>query len=547
MSADFERSSNRTLTIAAGDTASTGTVTITADDNDEYAPDRRVTVSATASNDLGVAGPADRPLTITEDDLPPELDGLCDDHDAGVEGGSSAQFTLRVVASERPGAGANVQFQATSTSQGLTDHYPRSEVAVVSEDYGRFLIRQSVTSGRFSEDSGGGVAYERTVTVNVLDDDTRERDERFLLRMSRLELVEAGDASNVLATVDLDAARHTRQARVRIEDNETGVLPGFTPGDAATFTLSRTGDVTHGLEVEVTVSQTGEVISGTAPTRVEFEEGSEYAWLSVATAEDEVAGEGGTITATVTAKQGAYTVGAEASAEVTVIDDEQVGLALADAEDLETDEGGATDTFTVALGSKPAGAVTVEVARSAETEGTVAPQSLPFTATDWSTPQTVTLTGVNDDAEDGDQTYEIQFTLSNSADANYGALQVAPVAALNRDNDVLPTITIAADAEPIIEGDDAVFTLSRTGILGQALTVEVTVSESQAMLAASGWSPARHRSCAMPPAPTTGSVLSAAAAVWQPDSVGRSPASKGYLPERLGKCQIRVSVRNGAV
>ena len=68
---DFTLSAARTLTIAAGATSSTGTVTITAVDNDEDAADKQVTVSATVSGGSGVAAPAARTLTIVDDDAEP--------------------------------------------------------------------------------------------------------------------------------------------------------------------------------------------------------------------------------------------------------------------------------------------------------------------------------------------------------------------------------------------------------------------------------------------------------------------------------------------
>lgn len=53
VAADFELSANRELTIAAGDTASTGTVSVTAVDNDVDGPDKRVTVTATVTGRPG--------------------------------------------------------------------------------------------------------------------------------------------------------------------------------------------------------------------------------------------------------------------------------------------------------------------------------------------------------------------------------------------------------------------------------------------------------------------------------------------------------------
>lgn len=68
---DFTLSSDRTLTIAAGRTTSTGRVAITGVDNAVDAADKTVRVSGAASNPTGVTGPADVSLTITDDDDTP--------------------------------------------------------------------------------------------------------------------------------------------------------------------------------------------------------------------------------------------------------------------------------------------------------------------------------------------------------------------------------------------------------------------------------------------------------------------------------------------
>ena len=68
VSADFTLSANKRLTIAAGQTASTGTVTITANNNGVDAPDKTVRVTGTASNSQGVTDPSEVTLTITDDD-----------------------------------------------------------------------------------------------------------------------------------------------------------------------------------------------------------------------------------------------------------------------------------------------------------------------------------------------------------------------------------------------------------------------------------------------------------------------------------------------
>ena len=61
---------NTTLSIPAGDTNSTGVVTITAVNDDVYTGNRTVAVSGTAVNSAGITDPDDVTLTITDDDIP---------------------------------------------------------------------------------------------------------------------------------------------------------------------------------------------------------------------------------------------------------------------------------------------------------------------------------------------------------------------------------------------------------------------------------------------------------------------------------------------
>ena len=55
-----------------------------------------------------------------------------------------------------------------------------------------------------------------------------------------------------------------------------------------------------------------------------------------------------------------------------------------------------TTTYTVALASQPTAEVTVSLSSGNRAAATVSPASLTFTTTNWSAPQTVTVTGVDD-------------------------------------------------------------------------------------------------------------------------------------------------------
>jgi len=89
----------------------------------------------------------------------------------------------------------------------------------------------------------------------------------------------------------------------------------------------------------------------------------------------------------------------------------------------------------VVLNTLPSDDVTIALSSSDTTEGTVSPASLTFTAADWDSPQQVTVSGVDDLADDGDLPYTIVTATATSADGNYDGLDAADVSVTNRDDE----------------------------------------------------------------------------------------------------------------
>ena len=88
---------------------------------------------------------------------------------------------------------------------------------------------------------------------------------------------------------------------------------------------------------------------------------------------------------------------------VTNSDNDVAGITVTPTGGLVTTEAAGTTTFTVVLNTQPTADVTIGVSSSDTSEGTVNPSSLTFTVANWSTAQTVTVTGQDDDEEDGDK------------------------------------------------------------------------------------------------------------------------------------------------
>ena len=97
-----------------------------------------------------------------------------------------------------------------------------------------------------------------------------------------------------------------------------------------------------------------------------------------------------------------------------------------------TAENGQTDLFKVRLDRVPTANINLTINSSDLTEGTVTPETITFTNENWNTLQTVTITGQNDDIDDGDQDYHI--VLSPTSD-DYDDLDAINLDVINRDDD----------------------------------------------------------------------------------------------------------------
>ncbi|WP_152053110.1 FG-GAP repeat domain-containing protein [Tautonia marina] len=121
--------------------------------------------------------------------------------------------------------------------------------------------------------------------------------------------------------------------------------------------------------------------------------------------------------------------------EVTVVNrDIDTAEVLVDRpSNLSTTEAGGTAQFSVRLSSRPTAPVTVNFSSSDPSEGNPVQPSLTFTAANWSTPQTVTVRGADDDNADGNISYTIRG-IATSDDPNFDGVEVAEFPVVNVDN-----------------------------------------------------------------------------------------------------------------
>jgi hypothetical protein len=124
---------------------------------------------------------------------------------------------------------------------------------------------------------------------------------------------------------------------------------------------------------------------------------------------------------------------------IVSIDDDTAGF-MASAISGDMSENGISATFTVRLTSQPLAEVTLPLTSSDLTEGMITPTLLTFSPLDWRYPQTVTVTGLDDDEQDGNKVFTINLGPAASNDPKYVNLKPTPVTVVNLDNDLPGTI-----------------------------------------------------------------------------------------------------------
>lgn len=137
-------------------------------------------------------------------------------------------------------------------------------------------------------------------------------------------------------------------------------------------------------------------------------------------------------------------------------------------------EGGATDIYTVVLTTQPTANVTVTLAVNTADLGTDK-TVLTFTTANWATPQTVTVTAVDDLLNEGPETWPITHSAASS-DSAYNGIFVADVNVSIVDNDDIKAavnVTESSGKTEVVEGgaDD-----SYTVVLSTQPSANVTVA-----------------------------------------------------------------------
>ena len=277
--------------------------------------------------------------------------------------------------------------------------------------------------------------------------------------------------------VTLGTSTHTHT----ILNDDTVALPevtiaagssSVTEGADASFTVTASPSPASALTVNLTVGQSGNFASSgsTGSSKTVSVPTSGSATYLVSTVNDNTDENNGSVTVTVNAGTG-YTVGSSnSSATVTVNDNDTAGVTVSQSARTVAENGG-TATYTVGLDTRPAGQVIITVTAGGAAfvdgpGGTATPKAkdtLTFTTSNWSTAQTVTITGQNDNIVNtgGERTRTITHTIeAGDGDGqkyrpvSFSSLSIPSVTVTVTDDDApsTPEANFAASTSSIAEG-----------------------------------------------------------------------------------------------
>ncbi len=226
-------------------------------------------------------------------------------------------------------------------------------------------------------------------------------------------------------------------------------------GGTATFTVALRSKPTANVTIGVASADTPEVSA--APGSITFTPTDWSARTVTVTGHDDLVADGDRAVAILLIPDAATTDDGYRNLTPPVVnlvnrDDDNAGLTVTPTlvggnPALITRESGTTAQFTVVLGSQPTSDVTIPLSASPADEVSLSASALTFTTADWSTPQTVTVTGIDDGIADGDQTVTIVTGLAISSDATYNGRDPANVTDVNQDDDTAG-VTVALVSVP---------------------------------------------------------------------------------------------------
>ena len=439
------------LTFTAGNWNSARTVTVSSEEDSIDEEDQTASVTHLVSGgDYGAVVAAGVAVTVTDDDtrgLTLSAPSLT------VDEGGRGTYTVKL------------------------DSQPTAEVTVsISSDIADVTVNPATLTFTTSN-----WASSQTVTATARQDDI---DKDAGVMASLTHMVSGGDytgltAAGVTLTVTDNDTRGVTvsQSSLAIEEGSTG-----------TYTVALTSAPTGDVMITVSSNNSSVTLSSTSLTFTTTTWNSAQT-VTVSATNDDIDKAAQTVSVTHSVSGGDYGSVSATGVTVTVNDNDARGVRVTPMS-LTVNEGG-MNTYTVVLDTQPTDPVTVTIADpTANTDVTANPASLRFTASNWDTEQTVTVSA----AEDADSTRDTATVRHTVSGGDYGGVTASSVAVTVTDNET-PGVTVTPLSLTVGEGGTNTYTVRLntlpTGNVLVAISsnnTDVTVSPSTLTFTTSDWS-----------------------------------------------------------
>ena len=464
-----------------------GTATITASVPVGYEPDAALTITLAHSGTAGSGTDyAVGALTIQSGQTSGEAtlsvadDSIDEDEETIALTGSAAGYrdslALSIALEDDDTAGLVVSTASLDVDEGGTGQFqvklnsePLNNVTVTVAEASE-AISVSDTSLTFTSSNW---SVNQTVTVTGLSDDDYADGTGAITASATSSDAKYNTASlNQSVSVRVDDDEHSP---ITLTSNRTSVSE---PSGTDTITASVPVGYEPDAALTITLAHSGTAGSGTdyAVGALTIQSGQTSGEATLSVADDSIDEDEETIA--LTGSAAGYRDSLALS--IALEDDDTAGLVVSTAS-LDVDEGG-TGQFQVKLNSEPLNNVTVTVAEASEAIS-VSDTSLTFTSSNWSTNQTVTVTGLSDDDyTDGTGAITVSAT---SSDAKYNTASLNQSVSVAVDDDEYAPITLSSNQASVSEpsgtatitarvpagyapGSDTTVTLTRSGSAGSS-------------------------------------------------------------------------------
>ena len=435
-----------TLTFTSDNWDTAQTVTVTAAADDDAASDAAVTLTHTVTGTAEYAGVTAGSVTVTIVEKDASVLSVSDAEAA--EDGGNVVFTVSISAA----AGEEV----------TVDYATSNGTATAGQDY-------TSTTGTLTF-AASSVASQ-TISVPVADDAVdEEEEETFTLTLSNVQGASLSGGGSTLAATGTITDDDDPAVTASFKQANYSVVEGSTVEVTVTLSADPEREVTVNLTKTDQGGVTGSDYSG-VPGSVVFQIGdTEKSFTFTATADD-IDDDGESVRLGFGTMPDGVTAGTTAT--VTITDDDTAGVTVSESA-LSIDEGG-SDTYTVKLDSEPTADVTVAIAGHSGTDislsgGTLTDDTLTFTADNWDTAQTVTVTA----ASDNDAASDTAVILTHTANGGgyVDVQETVTVTIVEKDASVVSV----GNAEAAEDGGNVVFTVSISAASGEAVTVAYATS-----------------------------------------------------------------------